>query len=158
MDYSREIAIDRNDLDTELVKQPSLFLEVAQEYAQAISVRDSLKEAIDVARARVELRIRREAAEEDRKITEAGVKAEVELDKTYRRAMEAWLTAKEAADQLAAAKEAFAQRAFVLKDLCGLYVAGYFSTTSVRGRDATDVQQENYENRRKEMARQRRRL
>ena len=158
MDYSREIAIDRNDLDTELVKQPSLFLEVAQEYAQAISVRDSLKEAIDVARARVELRIRREAAEEDRKITEAGVKAEVELDKTYRRAVEAWLTAKEAADQLAAAKEAFAQRAFVLKDLCGLYVAGYFSTTSVRGRDATDVQQENYENRRKEMARQRRRL
>ncbi|MFA5262206.1 MAG: hypothetical protein WC378_00160 [Opitutaceae bacterium] len=132
-EYDQEIKIDINSLDQELVRQPSLFLQVSQDHAQAVSVRDGLKEAVSVAWASAEGRIRQEAAEEDRKLTEAMVKSEVEMDRRYRRAVDAYLTAREAADQAFAIKESFAQRAFVLKDLCSLYVAGYFATNAVGG-------------------------
>jgi hypothetical protein len=150
--YDAKIKIDRDDLDGELVRQPSLFLEVAQDYAQAVSVRDGLKEALESTRASVDLRIRKQVAEMDRKVTEATIKAEVETERVYAKAVRAYLTAKEAADQLLAVREAFGQRAFVLKDLCVLWVAGYYSTSAVKGKDPASVQDAAYERRRATMA------
>jgi CRP-like cAMP-binding protein len=156
MDYGKELRIDRDALDEALIRQPQLFLAVAEDYAEAMSFRDQLKEAVDAVRASRELTIRRDLADEGEKVTEAAVKAKIEVDKAYRRSIDAYLVAKEKADKLLAVKEAFSQRAFVLKDLCGLYVAGYFSATAVKGADARDVGQEKYQQRRKEMAKQRR--
>ena len=155
MSYEQQIQIDRDDLDTELVRQPSLFLEVSQKYVQAVSVRDAAKENVDVARAKVELKIRRRAEEQERKLTESTVKAEVEVHSMYREAVDAYLQAKERADRWLATKEAFSQRAFILKDLCGLYVSGYYTTESVRGKSQSQVQELAYTENRKEMSRKR---
>jgi hypothetical protein len=157
MNYKEAIIIDRNDLDTELANQPGIFLEVAQAYTQAISVRDGLKESLDSLGSSIDLRIRREAVDHGEKLTEALVKARVESNKTYRQHVEDYLAAKAKAEDLFAVKEAFAQRAFVLKDLCGLYIAGYFSTTAVKGKEASEIQYEGYLKRRAESTKSRRR-
>lgn len=158
MNAAKLLKIDKDALDDELVKQPGMFLRVAEEYARAVSARDGLKEAVDVVRAKSELDVRRRLEEDGAKVTESIVKATLELEKSYRRAVDAFLAAKEVADLAAAAKDAFAQRAYVLKDLCSLYVAGYFSTSAVKGPDAREVDEEGYQERRRMLAKQRRRL
>ena len=150
--------IDKRNLDEELAWQPVIFGEIADEYAMAVSERDQLKDAADVVRARAELKIRQSMEEAGEKVTEALVKTRVDGDARYRAARDAYLQAKSVAELLLSKKEAFAQRAFVLKDLCGLYVAGYFTTTAVKGKNAQDVGDQAYEERRKRMAKQRRRF
>ena len=156
MNYQKALKIDKDSLDEELVRQPTLFDAVATDYVVAVSARDAAKESVDIVRAEAELKIRRAMVGSGEKVTEALIKANIELDAKYLEAMEDFLRLKGAADQLLAHKDAFAQRAFVLKDLCGLYVAGYFSTTAVKGKDAREVGQSAYEQRREEMAKQRR--
>ena len=53
-------------------------------------------------------------------------------------------------------KEAFQQRAFVLKDLASLYIAGYFTSSSVQGKASRDVQEESYGRNRETLAKRRR--
>lgn len=151
MDYDQELKIDRHALDDALAEQPVVFARVAQDCALAISERDHAKEDLEVTRAEVSLDVRQRLEQEGTKSTEAVVAAQIELDRRYREAMKVLLETKAAADRLAAIKEAFAQRAFALKDLCGLYVAGYWGTDSVKSnKDCLEV-----ENRGRTAARQR---
>jgi len=146
--YKEQIRIDKNALDDALISQPMTFMAVSGEYANAISVRDAAKEAVTVARASSYFE-ERELLE---KPTEALVSAKVDLSRKYRKAVRVYLEAKLAADEWFAAKEAWQQRAFVLKDLASLYIAGYFSDASVRGPDSRGVQREQYEEDRKVLA------
>src|ERR1035437_8985262 len=136
MDYKRALKIDKDALDEALMRQPQLFDDVAQEHAEAISERDALKEAVDVAKARAELSVRLKLEKLGEKVTEPLVKTRTELHPDYRQAVKDYLQAKKASDILQAHKEAFQQRSYVLKDLAALYVAGYFSVNSVKGANA----------------------
>ena len=142
------LRIDRDSLDEELIHQPSLFYEVGEAYARAVSVRDDLKERLSQTDARLNLELR-----EDRegKFTEAMVMSEIQGNREHKEAVRSYLVAKEEAERLLALKEAFSQRAYILKDLCGLYVAGYFGDVSVCGRSATEMRERQGEEGRERM-------
>jgi hypothetical protein len=158
MDYQDKMRIDRDALDEALMEQPGLFLGVSQEYAMAVSNRDRCKADVELVHAKASLSVRQMLEEEGKKATEAIIASLIELDKNYRRAFNAYLESKADAERLSALKESFGQRGYVLKDLCGLYVAGYFATASVGGSDTKEIAERGYTKRREQLARRRGKL
>jgi hypothetical protein len=135
-DYDKlkqQIIIDKHGLDEELVHQPHLFQRVAENYAWAVSFRDDARQNLKLTESNVSLQLRRTAVEEHEKLTESGIEARIHVDPKYSAMYEDWLSWKAIAEQWEALRESYAQRAYALKDLVALYVAGYYNTNSVTG-------------------------
>lgn len=142
-ELEESLRIDEFALEEALRDQPEMFYRVSKAYALSISRRDAAKQALQDAEATADLDVRKDAQDEDRKITEGEVKATVQTDGKVMRARDALTAQNEAVGKLGALKEAFQQRSYALKDLAGLYVANYYSasdnstaSSAVRQRDA----------------------
>jgi hypothetical protein len=156
MSSNDSLSIDKNGLDEELLRQVELFSRASEEVAALVSIRDQKKLDLDTARAEAYLNIRDDMSRSKDKFTEALLTAQVEIDSNYHKAQKSFLKAKAAAIAAENRKEAVAQRGYVLKDLCGLYVSGYYSTASVSGSKSNDIRTQEYEENRRRMAKQRR--
>ena len=125
--YARELEIDVNALDTESVEQPARFLEYALLAIDAEDERDRIKRKREVIYAEAEERIRKVAAVNGDKLTEAMVKAKVTVDGDVDAVEAELLAASKKAKVLNAAVSAFEQRKKSLEQVCNLYGLGYFS-------------------------------
>lgn len=133
------LQIDRDNLHEELMAQAFNYCEVAEECARAVSNRDDWKERVSVAKAEAYLRIRTAADNDGLKVTEASLAAQIELDPTYREAVENYQLWKLTVGELEAARDAWDQRGRMLKELASLWIAGYYGQNSVKGGDADDL-------------------
>lgn len=130
LEEARErIKINKHDLDTELIQQSVLFDEIAERAVMSASTRDEMKRKTDETYAK-RARYFRDTAKE--KITEGRIAELTELDPAYMKAKDAFEEAKLEASLWSVKKETYLQRGLMLRELCGLYTAGYFSTTSVQ--------------------------
>lgn len=136
-EFRRYLQIDKLALDDEIIRQPSLFFEVSEAYAEAAVDRDGLKEYLITIDAQLDAKIRAELG--DAKATEAMIKGRIQTDKEHQSAVNDWLTAKAKADQLGALKEAFQQRSYMLRDLVSLHTANYFEQSAIRSDAASDA-------------------
>lgn len=127
------LLIDKYDLDEELVSQPSQYWKVSDLVAKAINLRDTQKNLIDETSSEIDASIRVQALESGEKLTETALKIRVDASPKLMKLRRAYLQLKLEADEYAALKEAYAQRAYVLKDLVSLFTSGYFQTSSVQG-------------------------
>ena len=153
--YRNGLRIDRNALDDELIKQPSAFLEVAQACAVTASRRDQAREEQKRIDAERSMAIRAKA---EGKITEAAIAAQLELDQQHIDARNSYLLLCREAEELLALKDAFIQRSYVLKDLCALFIAGYFSNSAERTPAGKAVAEAAYEQDRKAINKRRQRV
>lgn len=141
------LAIDKGQLDEEVVRQPSLYLEVSESQVMAVAERDTLKERLGVVDAELDISIRRQLEKDETKATETMVKNLVLTHKKHAQAFDAYMTAKTAADMLGVLRESFHQRKSMLQELVQLHVTNYFETSSIGAKsDAV------YRQRREQMA------
>ncbi len=148
------LRINKAALDDELVRQPFLFFDVAERLTEANAHRDALKEELARVDAEVAASVREDYAKAKVRATDATVLSEVMQDPKHQRASAKYLAAKRDADLMAALKDAFHQRGYMLRDLASLYVSSYFENNSVKGTSATDSAA--YSQTRRRMAEQRR--
>jgi hypothetical protein len=149
------LEINKDNLDRELVWQAELFHKAAHAYALAVSRRDELKEEIRLLSADLALLLRRKL-EAKGKVTEGLVQNHLEAAPDYQALRKQLAEASRETEILAALKEAYSQRSWMLRELCSMYIAGYFSTTSIRGEASKQVEEEaNLERRRRIMAQER---
>ena len=125
------LKIDKVELDEELINQPSVFCSVSMEYVSTVSERDYLKEEADRMERTVDLEVRAAAAQSGTKITEAAISSEVKLNEHVIEIRDRFFKSKEKADRWGVLREAFLQRAHVLKDLAHLATSEWSMTTSV---------------------------
>lgn len=135
IEFEQALIIDKHDLDTELLSQADLFYRVAQEYAEAVSIKDAQYEFLKETDAKLNLLIRKQF--EGIKITEAQISASVLNHDEHKAVFQEWLGDKEKADKIGHLKEAFIQRSYMLRDLAQLYIAGYFSEKSISADNST---------------------
>lgn len=143
--YRDRLRIDRNRLDEELQQQAALYAQVGERCALAASVRDDRRERLKRVDALLFLRIRDRLLESGDRFTEATLNSMVLTHAEHREAARLHAEAVHQCAQWEAMREAFQQRSYALKDLCQLFIAGYYTDTSVRGQPASDVQQRKYE-------------
>jgi len=144
-DFAKEIRIDVNQLDVEWLKQPQLFLIVAEAAADAKLEADRLKELVDV----IECDLIREARQDPEKfgitvqsrgITEGQVHAALKTHPQYRGAKDEYLRAVHTLDRLNAVVRAFDQRRAALERLVVLHGQSYFAgPKEPRKLDVTEI-------------------
>lgn len=147
--WQRQLAINKDNLDDEVVKHPELFGHVATTAARMESVRDQLKDDLKRVDADLSLDLRDKGTGEKRK-TEGAIQAEIESHPDHLDARTRYTKAVRMTALWQALKESFVQRSYMLKSLTELVSSGYSSSTSHRG-DPQD-----YERTREELAEKRR--
>lgn len=131
-EFKKLLKIDKLALDDEVMQQASLLYEVSEALVDAIAKRDALKDALAKLEAEIDQDLRTQFEEAETKYTEPKIKSLILIDKFRTKANEELLAAKTQADRLMALKEAFQSRGFMLRDLCSLYQANYFESSSSR--------------------------
>lgn len=147
-DMASAIQIDRDTLDDCLIQQPQLYYEVSERLALAISRRDAQKEDVKVTESEVDEIVRQDAVDGEKKITEAGVKAQVAQHKDVIAARKALSRLDTEIGRLSALKEAYSQRSHALRELCGLYAANYWGDGSGGSRAGTERKSAQYDDNR----------
>jgi hypothetical protein len=149
--FQSALKIDKHNLDEALLQQPDIFYRVSEGFAYAISLRDRAKSKLAEVSAEQSLVERRKAKQDDEKITEDGLKARIALNDKVQDAQQDYHASALVADRWQGMKESWQQRSYVLKDMVGLYSAGYYSDkvsdTTKRG-----VADARYEDNRKALA------
>ena len=127
------LLINKDSLDEELVRQPKLFDEAGELYVQAAAERDYAKEALKELDASLYAKHRKNLEKtEERKPSEAMITNAVLLDPAHKKAAHRLIGAIEKADLYGATKDAFFQRAYILRDLAQLDLAHYYDKDSIR--------------------------
>ena len=151
-----DLWINRDALDDDLVRQPQLFYQASEEHARLVSERDAAKTHLEEVDAKLSREIREQFESDGRKITEAVVAAEISLRSEHRAATAELNDLRLETDRAVAMKEAFSQRAYALKDLAGLFSAGYWQSASARGPETREAQERAIQENRKSVSQVRR--
>lgn len=155
--YQRELQIDRDGLDEALIRQPQLIFEVSEARARAVSYRDGLKDDLKRISAEAIADMREEALKEGKKVTETQLAADVNRHPAVVKATREYNAACFEADQWEALKQAFHDRTHILRELADLWIAGYFTSSSVRA-SSNDVRNQEYNENRAKLREARQRL
>lgn len=132
MNYETDIIIDEQSLDIEWLDQPMLFMKYARHGASMRREVDKMKQALDIARADADSRIRNHPEKYKlEKITEAAVSNAILKEVGYVEAYQDYLDAKYESDIAQAAVIAFEQRKSALENLVKLHGQSYFAGPKV---------------------------
>lgn len=141
-DFTKDVAIDESNLVEELVRQPQLFYDWAKQAVYASIDTTAAKDKLDVAKAEVELRIRKHPRLHDlpEKPTEAMIKAAVIVHSKVKRANKRYLEALRIEKLLVKAERAFEHRKKSLEGLVHTNQQFYFANprTDTRTRQRVD--------------------
>jgi hypothetical protein len=135
------LKFSKHDLDTAILQHGELFYKVSERVAYYTSMRDEAKKRMEESYARNSLRIREQATEEGRKLTEDLVKQLTLLDEDYKEDSITYLHAKWETDVWTALKDSYTSRGFMIKEMAELWKANYFNTDVIKG-GTEDVQNE----------------
>ncbi len=134
-DFRNKLKIDKYLLDDELVNQPSLLCDITDAYAEAIAIRDTLKEALKTTDANLDAEVRKR---KDIKVTDKVAENLVQAHEDHAKAAKAYGEAKLQADKINAVKEAVVDRGFALKTLAELAMANYYERNSIKDTSVTN--------------------
>lgn len=144
---SSQIKINRDSLDEEAINQPNLFFHASEAFALAVSVKDAKKQQLELTEAQLDKDIREEAAADEKKVTEPWVKQEIIRSQKYQRAAKEHIEATLTSNRWSALKEAYKQRADMLKVLQNLYCTGHFG--EITGISERKEARERFDNKRR---------
>jgi hypothetical protein len=158
--YKKSLAIDEDDLDRAVVEQPSLFFNVADELALAISERDGLKLELEEFTAEKYKQFRSEALATEEKFTETSLERKITLDKEIMSLQREYADKKLSVDRLTALRDSFRDRSKMLEQAVSLYCSKLYNLQIERGarstrRNLVDAKAENNSAKASEMRRER---
>lgn len=140
IDLKKGLEIDKLALDDEVIRQPMLFYAVSEQLTEALAERDAAKEELATTDAELYLKYRKKLAVGEKvRVTDTMVATYVQQDPLHEKAFLAHLEAKTKADKLQGLKDAFSQRAYMLRDLVSLYSANYYETTTIKPTHAQEA-------------------
>ena len=131
-DYVGLLKIDKNDLDTELIRQTDLFNKISLQFVEAASIRDEKKKYLQVVEAELRLKIKKEFDDDGRRVTEKTLDAMIITDPIRLKANKIYQEAKLKCDKYEVLKESFRQRSYMLRELISLFISDYYSIDAVR--------------------------
>jgi hypothetical protein len=127
------LRIDRFNLDTELTRQSTLYLEAAEAAAVVRSQLDQAKADLDNLEAALDRDLRLEAEITGAKTTEVNLSRMLQRHPTRIQAHKDYLELKLKSERLDQLREAYRQRVYMLREMVALYVSGYYADASVEG-------------------------
>lgn len=141
------LKIDRDVLDEEVISQPNEYFHASEGHVLAAARRDRKKHDLEVEVAKLDKDVRDFMAVSGERATEASVKAQINREPDFHRAHTAYLEACLEADRWEAMRNAYRQRADMLRSLVQLHQTGYFG--EVTGASERRYSRERFDERRR---------
>lgn len=126
-EHEEHVAIDEHALEDELKQQTLSYYEVSKQLGIETSKRDAVKTYLREVEARVDIELRDHARSTSAKMTESEVASKRQIHPDVMEAYRILGRFQTRVRALEALDKAFSQRAFVLRDLCSLWIASYYS-------------------------------
>lgn len=123
---SAKLKINRDLLDEEALEQPHLYFHSSEAYTISVAEKDKKKLALELEEANLDKIIREEKIANEEKITDKIIAQEIIRDQDYQRAAKEHIDIVLVSNRWNALKEAYRQRADMIKILQNLYSSGYF--------------------------------
>ena len=119
------LAIDKDDLDECLIRQPELYWHVAEAHSLAKAERDARKLDLEILEAEASQRIRIDHAESGEKgrLTEGDIAEQLLLIPGIQKLRRERLALEAKIEEWLALNESFTQRSYMLRELVPLYLA-----------------------------------
>jgi len=146
LDFEGDLSMDKHSLDTEWLRQASLYLKYSQLYADLASYRDEAKEELSRTDAEIDLEIRAdwESFGFENKPTEPAIKAAILQDDRHIKASKDFIQSTREVNILQGAKVALDHKKSALERLSSLLLAGYWAepliTKEARDKFGEEVQ------------------
>ena len=150
-EYNEDLKIDFAELDINWRDHSTNYMKWSEKWVNSVAYRDRSKEALEVVRAGLDAKYRRDLFD-GKKPTEVAIAAAIISDEEYKLANQTLLDANEAVNLLASAKTAFEHRKKALEGLTQLWLGGYFSNPNIPTEVKEQFRQANpeYQNEQKE--------
>lgn len=130
IDFPSRLRLDKHALDEAIAEQADLYYQIAEEHAQARDIVERAKATLDEVDSSLALALRAAADKAGTKLTEARISEQVLTSEEHVANATALADERLSAERWGALRDAFGQRASMIKVLADLYVAGYFSLSS----------------------------
>ncbi len=132
MGYKEDLTIDKHSLDSEWERQALLYMKWAEEYADAVLVRDRAKELVELVQAELYKKIVESYIKEGEKKPTEGAITNITIGKTkFKDAMNQYLESKRDAENLAGAKEGMQHKKKAIEGLTHLWLGGYYAEPKI---------------------------
>ena len=132
LNYEKDLRIDEDSLDLELLNQASLFMKYAKHHAETRRTVDEEKQRLDIVRADIDKQIREHPEKfKIEKVTEGAIQSAILTEDSYNIAYKKYLDAKYESDMASNAVQAFNQRKEALEGMIKLLAQSYFAGPSV---------------------------
>jgi hypothetical protein len=142
--FTKDLEIDKYNLDEALVKQPQLYMEWALLSCQATEDKDNAKKDLDLVKARVETKIRKNYKRYGiEKLTEPLVKALIILKPKVQRYEATYLQAAHEERALIKMEKAFSHRKSSLEGLVQLDLRLHFNEPKIPQQRKEDNEKKN---------------
>ena len=128
MNFENDLKIDQDSLDMECIRQPKLYMQYAEQVAEAERALNNSKLTLDIARANTDSDIRKDAKEKGEKVTEAIVANKILADKDIIKQMEVVNNYRKNYSILQSAVKAMDHKKTMINNLVSLWIGSYFST------------------------------
>lgn len=147
--FLKDLSIDKYNLDEELVKHPQLYMEWALEVAEASADKDQAKKDLDLVKAEVETKIRKNLKKYGivGKATEGAVKAAIALHPKMKKYDEIYLKALHNERVLSKIEKAFSIRKKSLEGLVQLDLRLHFIEPKTPKQHKENKEEENQQTR-----------
>ena len=135
LNFEDDLRIDQDALEECLVAQPDLYAKWSTAHAQAIKERDMAKEALNVVKADLDMKIRKswEILGFDKKPTDMAITTWICAQEEYKDANFHLIEATYSVNVLEGAKWAFQHRKDSLDNLTKLFLSNYYSDSKAVG-------------------------
>jgi hypothetical protein len=132
LNYEKDLRIDEDSLDLELLNQASLFMKYAKHYAFTQKVVEETRQALDIKRAEVDKAIRENPEKfKIEKVTEGAIQSTILTDKGYQEVNQKHLEAQYEKNMASNATQAVTMRKEMLEGMIKLLAQSYFAGPSV---------------------------
>jgi len=150
-EYNKDLQIDFAELDINWRDHSANYMKWSEKWVDAVACKDRTKEAVEVLKAELDAKYRKEL-HTDKKPTEVAILSAIANDEDYKLSVQTLLDATEAVNLLASAKSAFEHRKYALQGLTQLWLGGYFSDPNIPTKVKEQFKQNNseYQNEQKE--------
>jgi hypothetical protein len=128
-EYSKDLSIDFANLEINLKDQPQLYMKYAELYTDAVSERDKLKEKLDIEKAKLDSKVRRDPDKyigSGTKLTEAAVSNYIISREEIQDINTDLIEKNRIINLYSSAKTAFDHRMKSMAKQVDLFVAGYW--------------------------------
>lgn len=121
-EYRRHLEIDRNNLDEEVARLPSLYFTVSDHASQALASKDFLQHQFDSLEAALSEKYRREGERSAEKYTETRIKNKMQTDRKREKLAAKLRRASNSVRLWRALEQAFSQKSSSLRYLVEMHL------------------------------------